>query len=182
MYWDGEVRRIDWYKTAEITIAVVGGFYAIHKLQEIMKSSMGPDPQVTISAMKKNLARRLKRPEIECMVFNSYEALICTDVVCEHEITTGFAGIGGMVDELEEIRDNVILPIQLYRQLNGRGEFIPCPTGVLLYGKPGTGKTLTARAIAKEAGATFVSVKGSTILNKWVGESDKLVTVILALL
>ena len=49
------------------------------------------------------------------------------------------------------------------------------PTGVLLYGPPGCGKTLVAKAVANEARANFISIKGPELLNKYVGESERAV-------
>jgi len=52
---------------------------------------------------------------------------------------------------------------------------LSAPTGVLLYGPPGCGKTLVAKAVARESGANFISVKGPELLNKFVGESERAV-------
>lgn len=52
---------------------------------------------------------------------------------------------------------------------------LTAPAGVLLYGPPGCGKTLVARAVSNESKANFISVKGPELLNKYVGESEKAV-------
>ncbi|CAN0333145.1 unnamed protein product, partial [Scytosiphon promiscuus] len=55
---------------------------------------------------------------------------------------------------------------------------ISAPRGILLSGVPGTGKTMLARAIAKESGATFINVRLGTVQQKWVGEGEKMVSAI----
>ncbi|MDK2383859.1 MAG: AAA family ATPase, partial [Candidatus Korarchaeota archaeon] len=72
-----------------------------------------------------------------------------------------------------ELREVVELPLKnpdAFRRLG-----IEPPKGVLLYGPPGCGKTLLAKAVANESEANFISVKGPELLSKWVGESEKAV-------
>jgi ribosome biogenesis ATPase len=71
----------------------------------------------------------------------------------------------------KELTNNIILPILQ----PGRFEAfnISSPAGVLLYGPPGCGKTLLAKAVANASKANFISVKGPELLNKYVGESEK---------
>lgn len=60
-------------------------------------------------------------------------------------------------------------------------DLITTPTGILLYGPPGTGKTMLARALAKSANAFFIHISASTILSKWLGESEENVSAIFSL-
>ena len=77
------------------------------------------------------------------------------------------AGVDEPKDELQEIIEFLREP-QKFQKLGGR-----IPKGVLLMGPPGTGKTLIAKAIANEAKANFITIKGPELISKWVGESEK---------
>jgi transitional endoplasmic reticulum ATPase len=79
--------------------------------------------------------------------------------------------IGGLEDVKRRLEDNILKTIkkpELFRKLG-----IEPPKGVLLYGPPGCGKTLIAKALANESQASFIVVRGPEILSKWVGESEK---------
>ena len=81
-----------------------------------------------------------------------------------------WADVGALGAIREELEFAVTRPIQDPARYAALG--LAAPTGVLLYGPPGCGKTLLARAVAAESGANFVSIKGPELLNKWVGESE----------
>lgn len=86
--------------------------------------------------------------------------------------------IGGLKEAKQMVREAVEWPIKHPEFFKEMG--IDPPKGVLLYGPPGCGKTLLAKAAATESGANFISVKGPEILSKWVGESEKAVREIFA--
>ncbi len=79
--------------------------------------------------------------------------------------------IGGLDNIKKSLKESIEWPLQYADSFTRLG--IRPPTGVLLYGPPGCGKTLLAKAVANESGANFISVKGPEVLSMWVGESEK---------
>ena len=79
--------------------------------------------------------------------------------------------IGGLDEVKQQIREAVEWPLRYPHIFEQMG--IRPPKGVLLYGPPGCGKTLLAKAAATESGANFIAVRGPEVLSKWVGESEK---------
>jgi transitional endoplasmic reticulum ATPase len=79
--------------------------------------------------------------------------------------------IGGLDEELQRVREMIELPLKHPELFDRLG--IDPPKGVLLYGAPGTGKTLIARAVANEAGANFFSIQGPEIMSKFYGQSEE---------
>ena len=79
--------------------------------------------------------------------------------------------IGGLEEVKQELKEAVELPLQKPEVFTRMG--IRPVRGILLFGPPGTGKTLLAKAVATESEANFISVRGSELLSKWVGESEK---------
>ena len=87
--------------------------------------------------------------------------------------TVTWDDIGGLESVKGELRETVELPLlkpEVFKRLG-----IRAAKGFLLYGPPGVGKTLLAKAVANESNANFISVKGPEVLSKWVGESEKAV-------
>lgn len=84
-----------------------------------------------------------------------------------------YADVGGLEDQIQEIKESVELPLthpELYEDVG-----IKPPKGVILYGEPGTGKTLLAKAVANQTSATFLRVVGSELIQKYLGDGPKLV-------
>ena len=79
--------------------------------------------------------------------------------------------VGGLDEVKRSLREMVELPLQDPEAFTRLG--IRAPKGILLYGPPGTGKTMVAKAVANQAGANFLAARGSALLSKWYGESEK---------
>jgi len=117
------------------------------------------------------LLERLPRPEVEELVLEEVPDIAYTDV-------------GGLDSQIEKIKDAVELPF-LHQDLYADYR-LPAPKGILLYGPPGCGKTLIAKAVANslarkvaeasgdtEARSYFLNIKGPELLNKYVGETER---------
>jgi transitional endoplasmic reticulum ATPase len=85
--------------------------------------------------------------------------------------TVRWDAVGGLDEVKQALKESVEWPINQPQIFTEMG--IEPPKGILLYGPPGCGKTLLARAVATESEANFISVKGPEIFSKWVGESEK---------
>uniref|UniRef100_A0A7S3NHN1 AAA+ ATPase domain-containing protein n=1 Tax=Aureoumbra lagunensis TaxID=44058 RepID=A0A7S3NHN1_9STRA len=101
--------------------------------------------------------------------------------VCPSFSRTGFAAspgvawtdVGALAEAREQLAASILAPIASPEKFAALG--VPLPAGVLLYGPPGCGKTLLARAVASESSANFISIKGPELLDKYVGESERAV-------
>jgi transitional endoplasmic reticulum ATPase len=85
--------------------------------------------------------------------------------------STTWNDVGGLDDLKKTLRENVVWAVKYPDRFHRVG--VKPPRGVLIYGPPGCGKTLIAKALASESGANLISIRGPEILSKWVGESEK---------
>jgi transitional endoplasmic reticulum ATPase len=85
--------------------------------------------------------------------------------------TIHWEDIGGLEEVKEDLREAVEWPLKTPEIFERLG--IKPPKGILLYGPPGAGKTLLAKAVATESAANFITIKGPEVFSKWVGESEK---------
>jgi proteasome regulatory subunit len=91
----------------------------------------------------------------------------------EESPAISYEQIGGLKDQIKEVREAVEYPLtkpEIFRRIG-----VEPPKGILLYGAPGTGKTLIAKAVAHEAKATFIRMSGSELVHKFIGEGAGLV-------
>lgn len=112
------------------------------------------------------------RPKGPVIIQKTTNVVVLEKPVEIHKITrVTYEDIGGLKQVIQKIRELVELPLrypELFKKLG-----IDPPKGILLYGPPGCGKTLLAKAVATESGANFIAVRGPEVLSKWVGESEK---------
>ncbi|KAM0919700.1 hypothetical protein ACQ4PT_008007 [Festuca glaucescens] len=111
---------------------------------------------------------------------NEFEKRLLADVIPPDEIGVTFEDIGALESVKETLKELVMLPLQR-PELFTRGQLMKPCKGILLFGPPGTGKTMLAKAVATEAGANFINISMSSISSKWFGEGEKYVKAVFSL-
>ena len=138
-----------------------------------------------IKAIRRYLPKiDLENKRIPSKILQSMEIQLCDLSDAMHEIVPTamrefyverakilWKDVGGLSYAKKVLEDNIITSINNPNKFSKMG--IRPPKGVLLYGPPGCGKTLLARALAAECGTNMILVRGQDILSKWVGESEK---------
>lgn len=112
-------------------------------------------------------------PSFDGARLSEHEREIASNVIQPDQITERLSDIGGLEAIKDDILAQVLLPLQHADIFNGDAKSRP-PRGILLHGKPGTGKTMLAKAIAAEAGRPFLSLSLASLESKWFGETSKL--------
>lgn len=118
---------------------------------------------------------------VEDLNLDEYENMVAMEVVAPEDIPVGFNDIGGLEDIIEEVKESVIYPLTMPHLYSHAAPLLSAPSGVLLYGPPGCGKTMLAKAVAHESGASFINLHISTLTEKWYGDSNKLVRAVFSL-
>lgn len=120
-------------------------------------------------------------PRVEDLALNEYENLIALEMVAPEDIPVGFDDIGGLENIIEEVKEAVIYPLTMPHIYSRGSSLLSAPSGVLLFGPPGCGKTMLAKAVAHESGASFINLHISTMTEKWYGDSNKIVRAVFSL-
>jgi proteasome-associated ATPase len=145
--------------------------HVVYREGELLELGCRAGDHVLMDARAMAITELLPKEEVE-------------ELVLEEIPDVSYEDIGGLEGQIEAIRDAVELPF-LYAELFAEHELEP-PKGVLLYGPPGCGKTLIAKAVAKsladkvrertgrqDAHSYFLNIKGPELLNKYVGETER---------
>ncbi|KAI6881790.1 hypothetical protein D0861_05812 [Hortaea werneckii] len=125
--------------------------------------------------------RPTQQPPPPPLTLTPYEQTIAMEVISPAEIPITFNDIGGLDPIIDDLRETVIYPLTLPHLYTTTSSLLTAPSGVLLYGPPGCGKTMLAKALARESGAAFLNLHISTLTEKWYGDSNKLVSAVFSL-
>ncbi len=135
---------------------------ALTEVTEEMREDLEPSARVAVNNSLSIVKRLDDEADVRARVMQVEES---PDV--------SYEDIGGLTDELNEVRETVELPLEKPELFDTVG--IEPPSGVLLHGDPGTGKTMMAKAVANQTDATFIKMAGSELVHKFIGEGAKLV-------
>ncbi|KAB1203786.1 hypothetical protein CJ030_MR8G003338 [Morella rubra] len=146
-----------------IVKASSGPRYVVGCRSKVDKEKLTAGTRVVLDMTTLTIMRALPR-EVDPVVYN---------MLHEDPGNVSYSAVGGLSDQIRELRESIELPLmnpELFLRVG-----IKPPKGVLLYGPPGTGKTLLARAIASNIDANFLKVVSSAIIDKYIGESARLI-------
>ena len=156
------LKRLD--ESRFIVKASSGPRYVVGCRTRLNRHKLKPGTRVALDMTTLTIMRLLPR-EVDPTVFHMQAG--------SDDGGVSFSDIGGLNEQIRELREVIELPLtnpELFIRVG-----IKAPKGVLLYGPPGTGKTLLARALASNINATFLKVVASAIVDKYIGESARII-------
>ncbi|KAI5408047.1 hypothetical protein KIW84_054045, partial [Lathyrus oleraceus] len=127
-----------------------------------------------------NESKSLKKSLKDVVTENEFEKRLLGDVIPPSDIGVTFDDIGALENVKDTLKELVMLPLQR-PELFCKGQLTKPCKGILLFGPPGTGKTMLAKAVATDAGANFINISMSSITSKWFGEGEKYVKAVFSL-
>lgn len=153
----------------------------------VLKRVMDPNAESRERARKRReqVLDRLLRTGVPSEALSSMspaEEHLIHDLVFPEDISCTFDSVGGLSDTKETLKELILYPLQypdVYQSANNT--LLQPPKGILLFGPPGTGKTMLAKAIAKESGANFMALSPSSLLSKWLGDTEQLARAVFSL-
>ncbi|XP_015604142.1 ATPase family AAA domain-containing protein 1-B [Cephus cinctus] len=168
---------------ARLTLVTAVGYFSM----KWMMSHLDPTSKAKKKAKEKarTQLKKLTRTEnlaisIDTDQLTDYEMMIASHLVDPNDIKISWGNIAGLEHVIQELKETVILPIQR-KELFEDSQLTQAPKGVLLHGPPGCGKTMIAKATAKETRTSFINLDVSILTDKWYGESQKLTAAVFSL-
>ena len=135
---------------------------ALTEITDEMREDIEPDDRVAVNNSLSVVQKLTRETDVRARVMQ-----------IDHSPDVTYGDIGGLEDQMREVRETVELPLQQPGTFDKVG--IQPPSGILLHGPPGTGKTMLAKAVANETDASFIKMAGSELVHKFIGEGAKLV-------
>jgi proteasome regulatory subunit len=135
---------------------------ALTEVTDEMRGELTPDTRVAVNNSLSIVKKLDSETDVRARVMQ-----------VDQSPEVSYEDIGGIGDQMEEVRETVEMPIESPEMFDEVG--IDPPSGVLLHGPPGTGKTMLAKAVANQTDATFIKMAGSELVHKFIGEGAKLV-------
>ncbi|MFB6283958.1 MAG: proteasome-activating nucleotidase [Halobacteria archaeon] len=135
---------------------------ALTEVTDEMRENLGPGDRVAVNNSLSVVKALDDSTDVRARVMEVDE---------KPEVT--YEDIGGLENEIQEVRETVELPLNEPGLFDETG--IEPPGGILLHGPPGTGKTMLAKAVARQTDATFIKMAGSELVHKFIGEGARLV-------
>ena len=164
---------VDLKKLAEMTHGYTGADLAALCRETAMKALRRYLPEINLEE-ERIPPKILEKMEIRMEDFlNAFREITPTAMreVAVEVPTVRWEDVGDLEEAKQELKEAVEWPLKNPQAFKRMG--IDPPKGILLYGPPGCGKTLLARAVATESEANFITIKGPEVFSKWVGESEK---------
>ncbi|CAL8100858.1 unnamed protein product [Calicophoron daubneyi] len=166
--------HFDYIRLAQILISLAGIGLSLTLMYYLIE-------QINPTAKEKRLARKRAQQLFTHLglgrmpQLTDYEVGIAVNLVDTRVLSTGWHSICGLDSVINELQDSVIEPFQRAHLLPFRSRLLRPPKGVLLFGPPGCGKTMLARAMARAANAYFINLQIAALVNMWYGETQKYV-------
>ncbi|CAO3595058.1 unnamed protein product [Absidia cylindrospora] len=170
------IQRPETRKYVAYVLIFVAAYYAYNWLANTLDPSRTKRQET-----KAKSSRILEKLGAKNLKLTEYEQIIATEVIYADEIHVNFKQIGGLDHIIQDLRESVIYPLCYPDLFTSRSGLLGIPPGVLFYGPPGCGKTMMAKALAKESNATFINLHLSTLTDKYYGESNKLAAAVFSL-
>ncbi|KAH8400503.1 hypothetical protein KR222_002161 [Zaprionus bogoriensis] len=164
-----------------ISIASVITYYSVKWMMNQIDPTSKNKKKAKLLA-EEQLKRFVKEDNfnVNLQTFTDYELMIASHLVVPADISVKWSDIAGLDSVIQDLRESVVLPVR-HRDMFKGSKLWQAPRGVLLHGPPGCGKTLIAKATAKEAGMRFINLDVAILTDKWYGESQKLASAVFSL-